>query len=71
MDAQQYVDRLEDIACNVSDVRFLGPEDLLYSMIAVQHGGLQCSGTGEDGQRCRCVVRTVRMIKAHCEAAYG
>jgi aminoglycoside phosphotransferase family enzyme len=35
MDAQRYVDGLEDIAYDVLDVRFLGPKDLPYSIIAV------------------------------------
>jgi hypothetical protein len=70
-DVQRYVDGLEDVARDVSDVRFLGPEDPPYSMIAVQQGGLRCSATGEDRRRCRYVIRTVRIIKAHCEAAHG
>lgn len=70
-DVQRYIDGLENVARDISDVRFPGPEDPPYSMIAVQHGGLRCSATGEDGQRCRCVMKTVRMIKAHCEAAHG
>ena len=40
MDIQQYVDGLEDIAYDVLGVIFLGPEDLLCSMIAVQYSGL-------------------------------
>jgi hypothetical protein len=71
MDVQRYVDGLEDIAHDVSDVRFPGPEDPPYSMIAVQYGGLRCSATEEDGRRCRRIMRTTRMIKAHCEAAHG
>jgi hypothetical protein len=70
-DVQRHVDGLEDVARDVSDVRFPGPEDAPYSMIAVPQGGLRCLVTGEDGRRCGCVVRTVRMIKAHCEAAHG
>jgi uncharacterized C2H2 Zn-finger protein len=71
MDVQRYVDGLEDVARDVSDVGFLSPEDPPYGMIAVQYGGLRCSATEEDGRRCGCVVRTVRMIKTHCEAAHG
>jgi hypothetical protein len=41
-DIQQYVGGLEDIAHDVSDVRFLGPNDLPYSEILVQYGGLRC-----------------------------
>jgi hypothetical protein len=70
-DIQRYVDGLEDIAHDVSDVRFPGPEDPPYSIIAVQYGGLRCSATGEDGRQCRRVIRTTRMMKAHCEAAHG
>jgi hypothetical protein len=70
-DIQQYVDGLEDIAYDVSGVIFLGPEDPPYDMIAVQYDSLRCSATEEDGQRCRRVMRTTRMIKAHCEAAHG
>jgi hypothetical protein len=70
-DIQRYVDGLEDIAYDVSGVIFPGPEDLLYDIIVVQYDGLQCLATEEDGRRYRRVMRTTRMIKAHCEAAYG
>jgi uncharacterized UBP type Zn finger protein len=39
-DIQWYIDRLEDVAYDVSGVIFLGPEDLLYDMIVVQYDGL-------------------------------
>ena len=47
---QQYVDRLEDVAYDVSDVRFPDPEDLPYGDILVQYGGLRCRRKGVDGQ---------------------
>lgn len=37
---QRYVDGLEDIAYDVSDVRFLGLEDPPYSGIQVQYSSL-------------------------------
>jgi hypothetical protein len=71
MHVQRYVDGLEDIAHNVSEIRFPGPDDPPYDGIAVRHDGLRCAGEGPDGRRCRYVVSTVRKIKAHCETTHG
>jgi hypothetical protein len=68
---QRYVDGLEDVAHDVSDVRFPGPDDLLYSEILVRYGGLRCRGKGTDGQRYRYVVGSTQMIQAHYKAAHG
>jgi hypothetical protein len=68
---QRYIDGLEDVARDVLDVRFPAPEDPPCGEIIVQYGGLRCLATGEDGRQCRHVVRTTRMIKAHCETAHG
>ena len=68
---QQYVDGLEDVAHNVSDVRFPDPEDPLYGDIPVQYGGLRYGGKGVDGQQCRYVVGSTQMIQAHYKAAHG
>ena len=59
---QRYVDGLEDIAHDVSDVRFPGPDDPPYSKIPVRHGGLRCGGKGTDGRRCGYVVGSTQMI---------
>jgi hypothetical protein len=59
---QRYVDGLEDIAHDVSDVRFLGPDDLPYSEIPVWHSGLRCRGRGTDRRRYRYVVGSTQMI---------
>jgi hypothetical protein len=71
MHVQQYVDGLEDIAHDVSEIRFPGPDDPPYDGIAVRHDGLRCAGEGPDGRQCGYVVSTVRKIKAHCETAHG
>jgi hypothetical protein len=68
---QRYVDDLEDVARDVSEVRFPGPDDPPYSGITVRYDGLRCAGEGVDRQRCRYVVSTVRKIKAHCETVHG
>ena len=68
---QQYADGLEDVACDVSDVRFPGPDDPPYGEIAVQYGGLRCAGRDTDGRRCRYVVSTVRKIQGHYQEVHG
>jgi hypothetical protein len=68
---QRYVDDLEDVARDVSEVRFPGPDDPPYSGITVRYDGLRCAGEGVDRQRCRHIVSTVRKIKAHCETVHG
>jgi hypothetical protein len=68
---QRYIDGLEDVAHDVSDVRFLGPEDAPYSEIPVRYGGLRCIGKDTDGRVCRYVVGSAQMIQAHCKAAHG
>jgi hypothetical protein len=68
---QRHVDSLGDLARSVLDVRFPGPDNPPYGEIPVKYGGLRCLAVGEDGRRCRYVVSTTRMIRAHCEAAHG
>jgi hypothetical protein len=68
---QQYVDGLEDIAYDVSDVRFLGPDNPPYSEILVRYGGLRCGGRGIDGRRYGYVVGSTQMIQAHYKVAHG
>jgi hypothetical protein len=68
---QRYADGLEDIAREVSDVRFPGPDDPPYGEIAVQYGGLRCAGGDTDGRRCRYTVSTVRKIQGHCQEVHG
>ena len=68
---QRYVDGLEDVAREVSDVRFPGPDDPPYGEIAVQYGGLRCAGRDPDGRQCRYVVSTVRKIQSHCQEVHG
>jgi hypothetical protein len=68
---QRYIDGLEDVACNVLDVRFPAPEDPPYIEIIVQYCGLRCLAIGEDGRQYRYIVRITRMIKAYCETAYS
>jgi hypothetical protein len=70
-DVQRYVDGLEDVAYDVSDVRFPGPDDPPYSEIPVRHSGLRCGGEGTDGRRYGYVVGSTQMIQAHCKAAHG
>jgi hypothetical protein len=65
------VDCLEDVARDVSEVRFPGPDDPPYGGIIVRYDGLRCVGEGVDGQRCGYTVSIVRKIKAHCETVYG
>jgi hypothetical protein len=71
MHVQRYVDRLEDIAHNVSEIRFPGPDDPPYDGIAVRHDGLRCAGEGPDSRQCRYIVSTVQKIKAHCETTHS
>jgi hypothetical protein len=71
MHVQRYVDGLEDITYNVSEIRFPGPDDPPYDRITVRHDGLRCAGEGRDGRQCRYVVSTVRKIKAHYKITYG
>ena len=59
---QRYVDGLEDIAYDVSDVRFPGPDNLPYSKIPVRYSSLRCRGKGTDRRRCRYVVGSTQMI---------
>jgi hypothetical protein len=61
---QRYVDGLEDVAYDVSDVIFLDPEDPPCSEIPVQYGVLRCKGKGLDGRRCGYVVGSAQMIQA-------
>ena len=68
---QRYVDGLEDVAREVSDVRFPGPDDPPYGEIAVQYGGLRCAGRDPDGRQCRYVVSTVRKIQSHYQEVHG
>jgi hypothetical protein len=68
---QRYVDDLGDLARQVSDVRFPGPDDPPYGEIVVRYGGLWCLGRDTDGRRCGYVVESTQMIQAHCKAAHG
>ena len=68
---QQYVDGLENIAYDISDVRFPGPDDPPYGGITVRHGRLRCTGTDADGQQCSYVVSTTQKIQEHCRKAHG
>ena len=68
---QRYVDGLEDIAHDVSDVRFLGPDNLPYSEIPVRYGGLRYRGKGIDRRRYGYVIGSTQIIQAHYKVAYG
>jgi hypothetical protein len=68
---QRYIDGLEDVAYDVSDVRFPGPEDAPYSEIPVRYGGLRYIGKDTDGRVYRYVIGSTQMIQAHYKAVHG
>ena len=69
--AQVFADGLENVARDLANVRFPQPEEPPCSEIPVQQDGLRCTGIGENGQQCRYVVVSKRMIQRHCREAHG
>jgi hypothetical protein len=68
---QRYVDGLEDVARDILDVRFPGPNDPPCGEIITQYGGLRCTGRDTDGRQCRHVVSTTQKIQEHCRKVHN
>jgi hypothetical protein len=69
--AQSYVGDLENVARDVSDVRFPQPEDPPCSAIPIKQDGLRCTWVEENRRQCEYVVGSQQMVQAHCRTAHG
>jgi len=70
-EAQRYIDGLENVAWDISNIQFPRPEEPPCKEIAVQRDGLRCTWTSRNGRQCEHVVGTVRKIQTYCKEAHG